>query len=101
MIPTHIFQIDLESKGTLFQKQVWKTLSSIPSGETRTYGSLAKQLKTSPRALGQACRVNPILLVVPCHRVVATGGIGGFGGSMAGRSIEIKQWLLEHESAHY
>ena len=64
---------------------------------TRTYRDLAEQLGSVPRAVGQACRANPCPIVVPCHRVVAVKGLGGFAGDRAGRKLAIKRWLLRHE----
>ena len=87
--------IDITGQGTAFQQRVWRFLQSIPMGETRTYGQLAKQLNSSARAVGNACRANPFLLVVPCHRVVKQSGLGGFAGKVDGEAVEIKQWLLE------
>ena len=84
-------------QGTPFQKKVWLALQKIPAGQVMTYGELAKQLKTSARAVGNACRANPMPLVIPCHRVVAKSGLGGFSGSQEGAPIKIKKWLLEHE----
>jgi len=83
--------------GTVFQKSVWKELRKIPLGETRTYGEIAKILNSSPRAVGNACRQNPVPIIVPCHRVVSANGIGGFAGKIKGREINIKRWLLNHE----
>ncbi len=83
--------------GTVFQKSVWKELRKIPLGETRTYGEIAKKLNSSPRAVGNACRKNPVPIIVPCHRVVSANGIGGFAGKTKGREINIKRWLLNHE----
>ena len=94
------FTITISLKGTTFQKRVWAALRKIPVGQTRTYGELSKQLHSSPRAVGNACRANPVPLVVPCHRVVARSGIGGFGGETAGRNIDCKSWLLAHEERH-
>lgn len=96
-LPYLVFDIKLETKGTAFQRRVWSALQKIPVGEVLTYGELAQQLKTSARAVGNACRVNPIPLVIPCHRVVAKTGLGGFAGSTDGRPMEIKKWLLAHE----
>lgn len=95
--PTHQFNLQLKSDGTAFQQKVWRALASIPLGKTMTYGELARQLKTSPRAIGQACRTNPIPLIVPCHRVVGANQLGGFAGARQGRLVNIKQRLLEHE----
>ena len=94
------FTIPVNLKGTDFQKKVWAALQKIPSGQTRTYGEISKLLDSSPRAVGNACRANPVPLVVPCHRVVASSGIGGFGGKTAGRNIQCKSWLLSHEGCH-
>lgn len=89
--------LPLNPPGTPFQKKVWEQLQSIPPGKTCTYGQLAKRLQTSPRAVGGACRQNPIPLLIPCHRVVAVNGDGGFAGHRHGRWLEIKRWLLRHE----
>jgi methylated-DNA-[protein]-cysteine S-methyltransferase len=76
-------------------------MQSIPAGETRTYGELAKAIGSSARAVGGACGANPIPLVVPCHRVVGAGGsLGGFMGAREeGFELMIKRWLLAHEAA--
>ena len=85
--------------GTEFQKRVWKTLLCIPYGETTTYGELAALLNSSARAVGNACRNNPVPLIIPCHRVVAKNGLGGFSGETSGQSMQRKAWLLRHEGA--
>ena len=84
--------------GTPFQCRVWEQLRSIPAGLTRTYGELATRMHSSPRAVGAACRRNPVPIVVPCHRVVARGHAGGFMGCTSGTAVEIKAWLLAHEA---
>lgn len=84
-------------RGTAFQARVWERLRWIPPGQTLSYGALARELKSSPRAIGQACRSNPIALVVPCHRVVAAHGPGGYGGWMQGPQWQRKLALLRHE----
>lgn len=89
--------LDLADKGTPFQRKVWRHLQTIPMGTTQSYGEVAKALNSSARAVGNACRANPFLLVVPCHRVVKKTGIGGFGGKIDGEAVAIKQWLLAHE----
>lgn len=83
--------------GTPFQQRVWQELIRIPPGETRSYGELAEKLRSSARAVAGACRRNPISLLVPCHRVVAKNGLGGFMGKTDGPALAIKQWLLQHE----
>lgn len=76
-------------QGTPFQKRVWQAISTIPCGATRTYGDLAGQLgnRRLARAVGQACNKNPLPLVIPCHRVVAGTGLGGFAGGEQAKKI--------------
>jgi methylated-DNA-[protein]-cysteine S-methyltransferase len=83
--------------GTDYQQRVWSALRELGSGEVVTYGELAKSLGSGPRAIGQACRTNPCPLLVPCHRVVAANGRGGFHGHTNGSWPQIKSWLLKHE----
>lgn len=90
-------ELDLELDGTPFQRRVWLALRDIPPGRTLTYGELAQRIGSGARAVGNACRANPCPLVVPCHRVVAAKGLGGFAGERSGRKLEIKRWLLHHE----
>lgn len=71
-------------------------LLAIPFGETRTYGDLAKELGESPQAIGRLCGANPLPILVPCHRVLAQNGLGGYSG---GAGIETKVALLKHEGA--
>lgn len=92
--------VPVSLEGTDFQKKVWAALQKIPVGQTRTYGDISDKLKSSPRAVGNACRANPVPLIVPCHRVIASSGIGGFGGKTSGRNIDCKSWLLRHEGSH-
>lgn len=87
----------LAADGTPFQHRVWRALQRIPVGSVMTYGELARRLKSSARAVGNACRRNPIAIVVPCHRVVAASGDGGFMGKRKGNALTIKRWLLAHE----
>ena len=89
--------IPLAPQGTPFQRSVWHELSEIPLGETRTYGDIANKLNSSPRAVGNACRKNPIQIIIPCHRVISAKGIGGYAGETEGRQLKIKRWLLKHE----
>lgn len=113
--PKHRFHLPLSQDGTEFQQRVWRALQRIPAGKAFSYGDLARTLKTGPRAVGNACRANPIPIVVPCHRVVASGygdaqgrasaargrkpgaAMGGFMGKTSGRALAIKDWLLSHE----
>jgi methylated-DNA-[protein]-cysteine S-methyltransferase len=96
------FNLPLSPAGTAFQRRVWDSLSAIPVGESRTYGELARNLRTAPRAIGGACGANPIALVIPCHRVVGThGSLGGFMGVTDGDPIAIKRWLLAHEGYRF
>ncbi|HHO59948.1 MAG TPA: methylated-DNA--[protein]-cysteine S-methyltransferase [Thiotrichales bacterium] len=93
------FTIDIDARGTDFQRKVLQALLEIPCGCTRTYGQIAKQLRTSPRAVGNACRRNPVPLIIPCHRVVAASGPGGYDGATAGPLLDMKLRLLKHEAA--
>lgn len=93
------FDLPLAMNGTPFQKRVWQALRRIPPGSTSSYGELARALASSARAVGGACRRNPIPIVVPCHRVVAAAGVGGFMGTRTGDPLAVKQWLLDHERA--
>lgn len=96
--PEFVFSLPLRPAGTRFQRRVWEQIAAIPGRETRTYGDLAKLLKTAPRAVGQACGANPYPVVVPCHRVVAAGGgLGGFARQGGGFLLDVKRWLLAHE----
>jgi methylated-DNA-[protein]-cysteine S-methyltransferase len=99
--PSFEFELPLKLGGTRHRLAVWEAMQRIPAGETRTYGDLAKDLRSSARAVGGACGANPIPVVVPCHRIVAAGGsLGGFMGSRdEGFELGIKRWLLEHEGA--
>ena len=97
--PTYQFSLSLAPVGTPYQKRVWNTLRRCPSGKVWSYGSLAEKINSGARAVGNACRRNPIPIVVPCHRVVAANGVGGYSGKTNGSYLKIKQWLLNHESA--
>ena len=95
--PRYSFRLPLKLGGTAFQQRVWRALQRIPAGRTLSYGVLAKKLDTSARAVGNACRANPVPIIVPCHRVVASNGVGGFMGKRAGAPLNLKHWLLAHE----
>jgi methylated-DNA-[protein]-cysteine S-methyltransferase len=100
--PNFEFGLPLRPAGTAFQRRVWAQIAAIPAGETHTYGQLAKSIKNAPRAVGQACGANPYPLVVPCHRVIATGGgLGGFNRHGGGFLLEVKRWLLQHENSEF
>ena len=89
------FELPLAGRGTPFQHSVWKMMSAIPFGETATYGGMAMALGSGPRAVGMACGRNPLPIVVPCHRVLASGGKeGGFSG---GQGLSTKRKLLALE----
>lgn len=96
--PRTSFDCELQTAGTAFQQRVWLQLQKIPPGQVRTYGELANELNTSPRAVGNACRANPVPLVIPCHRVVAKNGLGGFAGNTKGQTVDVKRWLLNFEA---
>ena len=99
--PAFTFNLPLRPAGTSFQRRVWQQIAAIPGGQTLTYGQLAKNIKNAPRAVGQACGANPYPVVVPCHRVVATGGgLGGFARERGGFLLDVKRWLLQHEHSH-
>ncbi len=89
------FDLPLRMEGTEFQQRVWRELTKIPFGETRSYGQLAKRIgnPNGSRAVGLANGRNPIAIIVPCHRVIgADGSLTGFGGG-----LDRKEWLLTHE----
>jgi methylated-DNA-[protein]-cysteine S-methyltransferase len=91
------FDISYAFSATPFQRKVWSELEKIAPGKVVTYGELAKKLGTSARAVGNACRQNPVPVVIPCHRVVSASGIGGYAGHTSGDLLKIKSWLLQHE----
>jgi methylated-DNA-[protein]-cysteine S-methyltransferase len=100
--PEFRFTLPLAPAGTAFRRKVWDALATIPVGESRTYGELARSLHTAPRAVGGACGANPIALIIPCHRVVGSqGSLGGFMGATDGNPIAIKRWLLAHEGYRF
>ena len=96
------FTVPISTGGTPFQQRVWTTLGEIPLGQSRTYGEVARMVRSAPRAIGQACGANRIALIVPCHRVVgASGKLGGFMNAEEGDAISIKRWLLAHEGYRF
>jgi len=96
--PKFKFDLPIVLQGTEHQLRVWQALQAIASGKALSYGVLAQQLKSSARAIGNACRRNPIPIIVPCHRIIAAdGGLGGFNGARQGWPLNTKAWLLQHE----
>ena len=97
--PDFVFDLPLAALGSAFQRRVWQAIAAIPRGGVLTYGQVAKLVGSAPRAVGQACGANPFPLVIPCHRVTAAGGIGGFSNhdDETGFHIAVKRWLLAHE----
>ena len=90
------FDLPLAPAGSPFEKRVWKAMQKIPYGETRCYGDLAAAIHSAPRAVGGACGKNPIPIVIPCHRVLAKGGMGGYSGQ---GGLDTKRALLRLEGA--
>jgi len=97
--PKTTFNISIYAVGTPLQQKIWQELQKIPPGQTMTYGEVAKIVGTSPRIVGNACRHNPIPLVIPCHRVLAKAGLGGYFGVDQEHFLQVKRWLLAHEKA--
>ena len=97
--PHQAFSLPAQLSGSAFQQKVWLAILAIPLGQTRTYSELAAQLQSGPRAVANACGANRLPLLIPCHRVVAKNGLGGF---MRGdkNGLSIKRWLLAHEGLH-
>ena len=95
--PEHSIDVLFVPQGTPFQLRVWHALMAIPAGQPATYGALAKRLGTAARAVGQACASNPLPILIPCHRVVAANGPGGFMHASSGAPLDVKTWLLAHE----
>ena len=100
--PDAKFDLPLQVEGSPLQRRVWNAMCAIPRGKTRTYGELARELgahfPVDARAIGQACGDNRLPIVIPCHRIVAADGLGGFGHSTGGYLLEVKRWLLMHEA---
>ena len=90
------FQLPLKPLGSTYQQRVWNALLVIPVGRTLSYGELATLLQSSPRAIGQACKKNPLALFIPCHRVVGKNNQGGYMGRVD--ALRYKLALLQHEA---
>ncbi len=92
----HYFNLPVVLKGTTFQRRVWQVISGIPTGQVLTYGEIATEVGSGARAVANACGANYLPLVIPCHRVVAKNGLGGFMKNKP-NGEKIKKWLLKHE----
>ena len=99
--PKWIFSLNLPETGTAYQQNVWRAMAAIPSGSVKSYGAIAAELHSSPRAVAGACRANRFPLILPCHRVVAAFGLGGYCGAIEGPFLDIKRWLLRHEGYEF
>jgi methylated-DNA-[protein]-cysteine S-methyltransferase len=93
--PAFQFNLPLAPQGTAFQQKVWQTISAIPPGQIATYGQIARLIASAPRAVGQACGANFYPLIIPCHRVTAANGLGGFANQDQNGSYhtQIKRWV--------
>ncbi len=97
--PKFKFDLPIRLSGTKHQLDVWHAMQKVAAGSTKTYGELAAAITSSPRAVGTACGRNPVPIVVPCHRITAASGLGGFMGGKLDDPLAIKRWLLTHEGA--
>ena len=94
------FNLPLDIKGTPYQQKVWKVVSSIPYGKSKAYSEIARKINSGPRAVGNACRHNPVPIIIPCHRVTKKNAVGGYCGSIKSAAVQQKDWLLQHEQVH-
>lgn len=90
------FDLPLRPMASVRGEVLRQAICAIPYGKSLSYGAVARGIDSGPRAIGQACRRNPLPIIVPCHRVTATGGLGYYSG---GNGVETKTWLLQHERA--
>lgn len=96
--PSFRFDLPHRLQGSEHQRKVWQRIAAIPSGEVIRYADLAHDIHSVPRAVGGACGANPLPLMIPCHRVVAANGLGGFNARRNGVDwLPVKRWLLKHE----
>lgn len=96
--PRFKFDLPLLIKGSEHQQKIWQIMRQIPSGETLTYGEVAEQISSAPRAVGGACGKNPFSIIIPCHRIIAANRqLGGFNSGHIFFNLGIKKWLLAHE----
>lgn len=92
-----VFTVPYRLEGTVFQRRVWREIERLVPVRTTTYGDIARRLRSAARAVGGACGANPVPLIVPCHRVLAANGLGGFMGGRESFPLGVKRWLLRHE----
>jgi methylated-DNA-[protein]-cysteine S-methyltransferase len=92
-----IFDLPLAPHGTPYRQRIWQALRQIPLGEVRSYSEIAQIAGGSPRSVGGANGANPIPIIIPCHRVTAAAGLGGYS---APGGLKTKSWLLAHERRH-
>ena len=88
------FDLPLDPPGTTYRRRVWEAMCRIPAGATRSYGEIASAAGGSARSVGQACGSNPIPILIPCHRVLGSSGLGGYSG---GEGLATKRYLLALE----
>lgn len=102
MDPDFVFSLALPAVGSAYQQRVWAAIAAIPRGAVCTYGQVAKHIGSAPRAVGQACGANWFPIIIPCHRVTASGGLGGFSNhdDEHGFHLGVKRWLLAHEGVN-
>lgn len=100
--PHFEFDLPYQLNGTAHQLKVWDAIAQIQAGKVQSYAQIASQIGSAPRAIGGACGRNPLPIIVPCHRVVAAQGLGGFNANRNGQDwLPIKRWLLRHEGLDY
>lgn len=95
--PDYLFRVPYRLDGTPFQCRVWREIEKLCPIKTTSYGVIAERLHSGARAVGGACGANPVPLIVPCHRVLAASGLGGFMGGKDAFPLSVKRWLLRHE----
>ena len=95
------FDLPVAPRGSAHDRAVWRAMCAIPWGQTRTYGEVARDIGSSPRAVGGACGANPLPIIVPCHRILAAGGqLGGYSGA-GGDATKRKLLALEGHSVQF
>ena len=96
--PNFEFDLPFDYSGTDFQRRVWEAVKAIPVGAVLSYLQVARKIGSAPRPVGTACGANHIPILIPCHRVVGSQGIGGFMNARRGAPIDVKRWLLHQEN---